>query len=85
MYNDNPPYTHNLAYLAKRCKIYEEFSEERKDFLDILGPLNIEVRYPTYKRKLLMSLNAEKCQDIINDIINKTEELYQWIKNKLSK
>ena len=75
----NPPYTHNLALLAKESGIYDTFSEEHRDFLDLLEPLNIEARYPTNKDLLLKSLTTKIC---IN-IINKTRELVLWIENLL--
>ena len=32
---------------------YDEMTDEQKDFIDFLEPLNIEARYPTTKEKLL--------------------------------
>lgn len=78
---DNPSYTHNLVRLAKKCGIYENFSEGQKTLIDILEPLNIEARYPTYKEKLLITLNYGRCREIMD----RTEELYRWIKTKLLK
>ena len=40
---------------------------------------NIEARYPSYKERLLKSLDNEKC----NQIIEETDKLRIWIKNKL--
>lgn len=77
--HDDPPYTHNLSYLAKRSELYELLSEEQKDFLDLLEPLNIEARYPTHKDRLLRSLNPERCETMVG----KTRELLQWIKGQL--
>ena len=74
--NDNPPYTHNLDYLAIQSGIYETMTEDQKDTMDIIEPLNIEARYPTHKEKLIQTFNYERCKDIIQ----KTEVLYQWIK-----
>lgn len=74
---DNPPYIHNLRRLAKLTEIYEQMSEEQKDFIDRLNPLNIEARYPTYKENLLKFLNVEKC----TDTIDKTKELHNWNKH----
>ncbi len=76
---DDPPYTHNLSYLAKRSGLYELLSEEQKDFLDLLEPLNIEARYPTHKDRLLRSLSPERCEAMVG----KTRELLQWIKGQL--
>ena len=77
--NDTPPYTHNLSRLANLSGIYEGLSESQKDFLDILEPLNIEARYPTYKDMILKSLTTEKCELLIS----KTKELSKWIRNQL--
>ena len=75
----NPPYTHNLTLLAEKSGIYIKMSDEQKDFLDFLEPLNIEARYPTTKEKLLAILNDEKCQEIINRAGGELE----WILQKL--
>lgn len=74
-----PPYTHKLIRLAEESNLYKMFSDEQKDFLDIISPLNIEARYPTQKQDLLESLSKDKCVNIIK----RTEELMLWIKNKL--
>lgn len=76
---DNPPFTHNLSYLAAESGINDKMTEEQKDFLDLLQPLNVEARYPTHKEQLMRSLNEERCKEIIQ----KTEGLYQWIKQQL--
>lgn len=76
---DVPPFVHNLRSLANKSNIYALFDENQKDLIDELIPLNIEARYPTYKEKLLKSLNLERCKILVS----KTEELCNWIKNKL--
>lgn len=48
--------------------------------IDLLLPLNIEARYPTYKEQLLSSLSHEKCIDIIEQ----TKALKIWIEQQLS-
>ena len=53
-----PPKTYDLVKLAKLGKLYFEMSEVQKDFLGILLPLNIEVRYPSYKANIAASLGA---------------------------
>lgn len=78
--SDSPPYTHNLNYLADQSGIYGKLTEEQKNFIDLLGPLNVEARYPTHKERLMRSLNDKRCKEIIK----KTEGLYQWIKQQLS-
>ncbi len=76
---ETTPYTHSLSYLAKKGSFYENFTEEQKDFIDQIEPLNIEARYPSHKERLLKSLTHEKCLEIIEH----TKELQQWIKKKL--
>jgi HEPN domain-containing protein len=73
------PYSHSLSYLAKKGGFYELFSEDQKDFIDQIEPLNIEARYPTHKERLLKSLTENKCLEIIE----KTKSLQEWIKLKL--
>jgi len=77
--SDVAPFTHSLSFLAKKGDFYELFSEEQKDFIDQIEPLNIEARYPSHKERLLKSLTEEKC----NEIIGRTKELQSWIKAKL--
>ncbi len=77
--NEIPPFSHSLSYIAKKGSFYEDFSEEQKDFIDQVEPLNIEARYPSHKERLLKSLNKKKCQEIL---IN-TKKLQEWIKLKL--
>jgi HEPN domain-containing protein len=73
------PYTLSLSYLAKQANIYDILSEDFKNFIDILEPLNIEARYPSHKERLLKSLSKEKCASILQN----TKCLQQWIKEKL--
>jgi HEPN domain-containing protein len=73
------PFTHSLSYLARKGGFYELFTEQQKEFIDQIEPLNIEARYPSHKERLLKSLTDSKC----NEIINRTKELQLWIKEKL--
>ncbi len=72
------PYIHNLSRLSKQSGLNVEMTEYDKDTLDILDPLNIEARYPSAKDKLVASLTQIRCEEIIQ----RTEDLYQWIKLK---
>lgn len=74
-----PPYTHNLASLAKDIGIFEELSDDRKNFINLIRPLNVEARYPSYKEQLKKTLNEKKCRDILSQ----TKEFQQWIKKQL--
>jgi HEPN domain-containing protein len=77
--NETAPFVHNLSVIAKKGEFYDEFSEDQKDFIDEIEPLNIEARYPTHKDKIFQSMNETKCQNLIV----KTRELQEWIKSKL--
>ena len=73
------PFSHSLSFLAKQSDIYKEFSEEQKDFIDLLEPMNIEARYPTHKEQLLKSLTEKRCAEILKN----ANELQKWIIQKL--
>ncbi|KAA6334124.1 hypothetical protein EZS27_017534 [termite gut metagenome] len=77
--SETAPFSHSLSYLAKQGGFYELFTNEQKDFIDQVEPLNIEARYPSYKERLLKSLTDTKCTEIIRN----TKVLQQWIKEKL--
>ena len=76
---DTVPFTHSLSYLAKKGGFYELFTDVQKEFIDQIEPLNIEARYPSHKERLLRSLSDAKCIELIC----RTKELQQWIKEKL--
>ena len=77
--SETAPYSHSLSYLAKKGTFYELFSEDQREFIDQIEPLNIEARYPSHKEKLLSSLNEAKC----GDILFQTKKLQKWIKERL--
>ena len=76
---DTAPFSHSLSNIAKLGGFYENFTEDQKNFIDQLEPLNIEARYPSHKERLFASLTPDKC----NEIIENTSQLQQWIKQQL--
>ncbi|WP_421468039.1 HEPN domain-containing protein [Macellibacteroides fermentans] len=76
---ETPPYIHNLSRLAEKAFINEGLTDDQYEVIDLLDPLNIEARYPSYKEKLMKSLTQEKCITLIEQ----TKKLQQWIKTKL--
>ena len=70
---------HSLSRLAEKTGLDKEFSETQLDFIDRLEPLNIEACYPSYKERLMKSLTADYCAQLLKQ----TKELQQWIKSKL--
>lgn len=77
---EEPPLKiHNLSKLAEKTGLAQEMTDNQLAFIDILEPLNIEARYPSYKDRLIKSLTPEYCQSLLQT----TKELFQWIKAKL--
>lgn len=77
---EEPPLKiHSLSRLAEKSGLDKHMSEEQLDLIDALEPLNIEARYPSYKERLMKSLNADRCKELIKQ----TDELRLWTKNKL--
>jgi HEPN domain-containing protein len=76
---ETPPFSHSLSFLATKGEFFETLSDDQKNFVDELEPLNIETRYPSYKERLLKSLTQKKC----TGILEKTKELQKWIRMKL--
>jgi len=74
-----PPKTHDLVKLAKQSGIYMKMDDEQKDFLELLLPLNIEARYPSYKGSIAASLDESNSKKILI----RTEALLAWIKQQL--
>ena len=70
---------HTLSRLAERTGLGLELSEEQLDLIDVLEPLNIEARYPSYKERLMRSLTHDYCKTLLE----KTRSLQQWIKDRL--
>ncbi len=77
---EEPPLKiHSLSRLAEKSGLDKYMTEEQTDFIDELEPLNIEARYPSYKERLMKSLTAGRCEDLIRQ----TDKLRIWIKSKL--
>jgi len=79
MLPDDPPYIHNLTRLAEKSGLSDLMTDEQKSFIDAVTPMNIAARYPDYKSMLATSLNQSVCEDLIQ----RTEQMQQWIKSKL--
>ncbi len=77
--DQDPPYTHNLRFLADTTGLSKEIDEETLLFIISLQPLNVESRYPTYKESLHQFLSDDKCRSLIE----KSKEFLEWIKIKL--
>lgn len=76
---EDPPYTHHHMRLAERCGLYQNMTDEQKDFLDIVTNYNIEARYPEDKEALARTLTPQVCRQLIDE----TKQLMTWIKEQL--
>ena len=76
---EEPLKIHNLVRLAEIGGIFDAMTEEQVVFLDVLNPLQIEGRYPSYKQQIASSLTPEKCADMIAQ----AKEMVAWIESKL--
>ena len=74
-HDDVPPYIHEHKRLAELCGLYWKMSDEQRDFLQEIRPMNIEARYPDYKRSIANSLDEVK----VGQIVEQTKQMQQWI------
>ncbi|MBQ4508328.1 MAG: HEPN domain-containing protein [Paludibacteraceae bacterium] len=77
--SEDAPYTHNLILLANQSGLADMMSDEQNLFLARIMPMNIAARYPSYKDQLSKMLDKNTCRLIIDN----TQQLQVWIKNKL--
>lgn len=77
---EDVPRTHNLNRLAIATGLFESMTNNHKNLINTLSPLNIEARYPSEKEVWLEFLTHERCQSLIEE----TKELIAWIKTQLS-
>ncbi|MCL2828156.1 MAG: HEPN domain-containing protein [Oscillospiraceae bacterium] len=73
------PKIHNLNKLAELGGLLDILAEEQTDLLDVLNPLQIEVRYPAYKQQIERILSPDQCRLLMRQ----TEELVTWIEQQL--
>ncbi|MDR1704598.1 MAG: HEPN domain-containing protein [Clostridiales bacterium] len=76
---DIPPKIHDLTQLSDNANLFSNMSTEQKVFIEYLNPLNIEARYPDYKKTISDRLNKNVCVKLISE----TEALLCWIKQQL--
>jgi len=74
-----PPKIHHLLKLADRASLFDRMSPEQQRFIKELNPLNVEARYPEYKKQIAAGLTKESCGELIAE----TEKMACWIKQQL--
>lgn len=79
-HDDLPPYIHEHKRLAELCGLYEQMDANQRTFLNEIRLMNIEARYPDYKRTVANSLNKDRSQHILDQ----TKQMQQWILQKCS-
>ena len=71
--NKSTPYTHNLLYLAEKCKLI--LNKNQKELLETVTRFNIEARYPDVKFKF-HKLCTKK---FAHRYILRIKEFYRWL------
>ena len=74
-----PPKIHHLQRLAEKADLLLKMSEEQKNIIGQLNPLNVEARYPEFKNRIAANLTNDICKNLISE----TEELLCRIKQQL--
>ena len=77
--DDVPPYIHNHKRLAEGCGLYEQLSDDQKDFINAISTYNIQARYPEYKEQLARVLTPATCKNLIEE----TKNFQSWIRQRL--
>jgi HEPN domain-containing protein len=78
MLDEEPPKSHNLAFIFNKIGIGT--STERLEFFNTLSAHYINNRYPEYKQKLSALLD----KDTAEEYLQKTEEIYRWLKSQIT-
>ena len=72
-----PPRSHNLAFVFKKTGIVA--AHDSIQHFNLLSAYYIESRYPEYKEKLSSIIDKERAKTLLQ----KTEEVYAWLKSLL--
>lgn len=73
-----PPKTHNLFYVLRISGI--SLSEDMLQFIGDINNLSIVTRYPKDFDEMLQTFSKERSEEILN----KSKEVFSWIKNLLT-
>ena len=74
-----PPYTHNLRFLAESLSI--SFSPQTLRFFDKVVAYYVTGRYPSYKETLAKRLTKDSSREILKE----TREIFQWLLSQLKR
>jgi HEPN domain-containing protein len=79
--NEIPPKIHDLQKLAVRGGVFDILTDKQLFLFDNLTPLQIEARYPEYKKRIAGTLTVDYCKHLLVE----TEDFLCWIKQLLGK
>ena len=79
--NELPPKIHDLRKLAVRGDVFSILSDEQKQLLFTLDPMQIETRYPDGEETQVPELSLTDSEQLLKE----TEEFLCWIKQRLEK
>jgi HEPN domain-containing protein len=75
---ETPPKTHNLLYLIKLSRI--SMNEESLQFIGDINNLSIVTRYPKDFEEMVKTFSKQRTEEILN----KSKEVFEWIKNLIT-
>ena len=76
-----PPRIHDLVKLAVKGNVFDMISDEQKQLLHKLTPLQIEARYPEYKDRIAATITPDYCMQLLSE----TEDFLCWIRQQLER
>ena len=72
-FDETPPYTHRLAYLAEKASL--DLTEEQLGLLETITDFNLEARYPDEK----FSFKKRCTREFAHEWLEKIEEIKKWL------
>ena len=79
--NELPPKIHDLLKLAEKGEVFGIMSDEQKQLLHTLTPMQIETRYPDDEETQVPELTLTSSEQLLKE----TEEFLCWIRQQLEK
>lgn len=80
IYEEIPPKKHDLIELAEMVNLLKECPEETKDLFRRLTRYYIKTRYPEHIEDLSKNADGHTTEALLN----RTKEVFKWIKEKLN-
>ena len=76
-FDDNPPYTHRLIYLAEKASL--RLSKEKMKLLEVITDFNLEARYPDEK----FSFKKRCTKDFTEKYMKRIGAIKKWLANQI--